>query len=102
MKAKENLALQKKKMKIHMALLFRKKTIKNAQNRNRTSDTRIFSPLLYHLSYLGIRVYNVREDRTAVKTKACFLFSPADGGFKVRIKRTADTQKSLICAWAGR
>ena len=26
---------------------------KNAQNRNRTSDTRIFSPLLYRLSYLG-------------------------------------------------
>ena len=27
----------------------------NAQNRNRTSDTRIFSPLLYQLSYLGIK-----------------------------------------------
>ena len=27
----------------------------NAQNRNRTSDTRIFSPLLYQLSYLGLR-----------------------------------------------
>ena len=26
----------------------------NAQSRNRTSDTRIFSPLLYQLSYLGI------------------------------------------------
>ena len=25
----------------------------NAQNRNRTSDTGIFSPLLYQLSYLG-------------------------------------------------
>ena len=25
----------------------------NAQNRNRTSDTWIFSPLLYQLSYLG-------------------------------------------------
>ncbi len=25
-----------------------------AQNRNRTSDTRIFSPLLYQLSYLGV------------------------------------------------
>ena len=31
-----------------------KKKIKNAQSRNRTSDTRIFSPLLYQLSYLGI------------------------------------------------
>ena len=26
----------------------------SAQNRNRTSDTRIFSPLLYLLSYLGL------------------------------------------------
>ena len=26
----------------------------NAQSRNRTSDTRIFSPLLYQLSYLGL------------------------------------------------
>ena len=26
----------------------------NAQFRNRTRDTRIFSPLLYQLSYLGI------------------------------------------------
>ena len=32
------------------------KDFKNAQNRNRTSDTRIFSPLLYRLSYLGICV----------------------------------------------
>ena len=29
------------------------KAIKDAQSRNRTSDTRIFSPLLYQLSYLG-------------------------------------------------
>ena len=28
-------------------------TRKHAQNRNRTSDTRIFSPLLYQLSYQG-------------------------------------------------
>ena len=27
-----------------------------AQDRNRTSDTRIFNPLLYQLSYLGTRV----------------------------------------------
>ena len=26
-----------------------------AQGRNRTNDTRIFNPLLYQLSYLGIR-----------------------------------------------
>ena len=26
-----------------------------AEERSRTADTRIFSPLLYHLSYLGIK-----------------------------------------------
>ncbi len=30
-----------------------------AQGRNRTTDTRIFSPLLYRLSYLGITLYVV-------------------------------------------
>ena len=30
----------------------------NAQSRNRTSDTRIFSPLLYQLSYLGMSCGN--------------------------------------------
>ena len=30
----------------------------NAQSRNRTSDTRIFSPLLYQLSYLGLSCGN--------------------------------------------
>ena len=34
--------------------LHRRKKKKHAQSRNRTSDTRIFSPLLYQLSYLGI------------------------------------------------
>ena len=34
-----------------------KKIKKNAQSRNRTSDTRIFSPLLYQLSYLGIHKF---------------------------------------------
>ena len=28
----------------------------DAQSRNRTSDTRIFSPLLYRLSYLGLGI----------------------------------------------
>ena len=30
-----------------------------AQTRNRTKDTRIFSPLLYQLSYLGIFCYEI-------------------------------------------
>jgi hypothetical protein len=29
-------------------------SLSGAQGRNRTSDTRIFSPLLYQLSYLGL------------------------------------------------
>ena len=33
----------------------------NAQSRNRTSDTRIFSPLLYQLSYLGITTCNTNN-----------------------------------------
>ena len=44
------------------SLIFSKKAIKNAQNRNRTSDTRIFSPLLYQLSYLGILDLNFHSD----------------------------------------
>ena len=34
------------------------KTKIGGQGRNRTTDTRIFSPLLYRLSYLGIVLYN--------------------------------------------
>ena len=37
---------------------------KNAQSRNRTSDTRIFSPLLYQLSYLGIWSVNCCVSQT--------------------------------------
>ena len=41
-----------KKESLQIAVILK---MKNAQNRNRTSDTRIFSPLLYQLSYLGIQ-----------------------------------------------
>ena len=34
-----------------------------AQGRNRTTDTRIFNPLLYQLSYLGEKVGTQREGR---------------------------------------
>jgi hypothetical protein len=39
--------------------------LSGAQSRNRTSDTRIFNPLLYQLSYLGTvadRLGRVRVD----------------------------------------
>jgi hypothetical protein len=34
-------------------ILLVKRDLSGAQSRNRTSDTRIFNPLLYQLSYLG-------------------------------------------------
>ena len=40
---------------------------RGAQGRNRTSDTRIFSPLLYQLSYLGI--YRGVQVRTPLATR---------------------------------
>ena len=53
-----------------------------AQGRNRTSDTRIFNPLLYQLSYLGPRSVS-RQARVASKcrsyrgwNKACPVPSP--------------------------
>ena len=44
--------------------------VSGAQGRNRTTDTGIFNPLLYQLSYLGAgrRVFN-RRPRGRVKTK---------------------------------
>ena len=42
-----------------------KSLLRNAQNRNRTSDTRIFSPLLYQLSYLGMFFENYSVFRVA-------------------------------------
>ncbi len=49
-----------------------------AQGRNRTTDTRIFSPLLYRLSYLGIR-YSLKNSLPGIfhhrKTKAWFCFA---------------------------
>ena len=38
----------------------------SAQNRNRTSDTRIFSPLLYQLSYLGISTFPLASPATII------------------------------------
>jgi hypothetical protein len=39
---------------IYKARIDRTKVTSGAQGRNRTTDTRIFSPLLYRLSYLGL------------------------------------------------
>ena len=45
-----------------------------AEAQNRTGDTRIFSPLLYRLSYLGIEAKSLKVgDNLATK----FLFTPA-------------------------
>ena len=45
--------LKKKLHKKRITVFSSNSLIDSAQNRNRTSDTRIFSPLLYQLSYLG-------------------------------------------------
>ena len=48
-----------------------KKCVSGASSRNRTSDTRIFSPLLYRLSYRGkydaegARTLDLQRDRLA-------------------------------------
>ena len=41
-----------------------------AQGRNRTNDTRIFSPLLYQLSYLGPTGSGFLEDRPARRRRS--------------------------------
>ncbi|MDQ1240705.1 MAG: hypothetical protein QG577_2891 [Thermodesulfobacteriota bacterium] len=40
--------------------------LSGAEGRNRTIDTRIFSPLLYRLSYLGIPVPKILFSRAAL------------------------------------
>ena len=39
--------------KRNLYIITKRNIKKDAQRRNRTADTRIFSPLLYRLSYLG-------------------------------------------------
>ena len=39
--------------KRNLYIISKRNIKKDAQRRNRTADTRIFSPLLYRLSYLG-------------------------------------------------
>ena len=51
-----------------------------AQNRNRTSDTRIFSPLLYQLSYLGVMVIGFMR----IKSLLVAFFSPKCSAQKLR------------------
>ena len=41
--------------------------ISGAQRRNRTTDTGIFSPLLYRLSYLGIFIFNGGSDEARTR-----------------------------------
>ena len=42
----------------------------NGQGRNRTGDTRIFSPLLYQLSYLAVGGVNIDRGQTPGKLTA--------------------------------
>ena len=47
-----------------LPLNYTRKHLRSAQNRNRTSDTRIFSPLLYRLSYRATLPGNVLLSHT--------------------------------------
>ena len=44
--------------------------------RNRTSDTRIFSPLLYRLSYLGILIIKIKNCGSRIWTNDLRVMSP--------------------------
>jgi hypothetical protein len=50
-----SLAKSARESQVDQAIHRHGKLIDGAQGRNRTTDTRIFSPLLYRLSYLGTR-----------------------------------------------
>ncbi len=47
------MTVQRTDSEVCYALMFDLVVESGAQSRNRTSDTRIFNPLLYRLSYLG-------------------------------------------------
>ena len=50
--------------KRNLYIISKRNIKKDAQRRNRTADTRIFSPLLYQLSYLGIWSVNCCVSQT--------------------------------------
>ena len=64
--------------------------IHGAQGRNRTVDTRIFSPLLYRLSYLGFCVINFADGAQGRnRTVDTRIFSP----LLYRLSYLGDTTK---------
>ena len=71
--------------------------IKNAQNRNRTSDTRIFSPLLYQLSYLGI--FTDEIDHQAKKIAGIGFEPMTFGLWARRASRLLHPAISYFCTW---
>ena len=78
----------------------------NAQSRNRTSDTRIFSPLLYQLSYLGIRSRK-REPRasglSSQTVQACLRPAEAEGPEPwTRIYEATVIRRTKFGGWAPR
>ncbi len=52
------------------------------QGRNRTTDTRIFSPLLYQLSYLAVAARRLLDRSASVVVKAHW-----PGGSKILLRR---------------
>ena len=67
--------------------------VRRAEGQNRTVDTRFFRPVLYQLSYLGVR--NSASSRAAKDTEATGC-----GRFEV-IGALADSNRELIPAGYG-
>ena len=84
----------------------------SAQNRNRTSDTRIFSPLLYRLSYLGLHtnvwIAGAGFEPTTFglwARRAAWLLYPATINFDILVsfvKYQIITHQKKFIFWNGR
>src|SRR5262249_40398124 len=72
-------AARARKTKPHEKLGFMR-FFNGAQGRNRTSDTRIFSPLLYQLSYLGLAARVRRKPAYRENLEACPAVQPSSSG----------------------
>ena len=66
-----------------------------AQGRNRTTDTRIFSPLLYRLSYLGIRRTCHPSAKREFK-RARFLEEPVVPVYTVDLRRASGPSPGIL------
>ncbi len=72
-----NVALYQAKLHPEFAVITEKDQVMmncGGQGRNRTTDTRIFNPLLYQLSYLAVLVSDKRRALNRISDPASTLF----------------------------